>query len=75
MINIGDILTLRGKTLKGKNRIREHGDRWRVIKIADGTNSWIPKGNIFLESLSVDPFGNPDCRWINPVGDQHFEVA
>jgi hypothetical protein len=74
MINPGDILTLRGKTLKGKNRIREHGSQWRVIKIADGSNKWVPKGEIFLESVAVDPFDNPDNRWIDPLRDQHFEI-
>ena len=31
----GDIITLKGKTGHGKNRVREHGDIWEVLTIQD----------------------------------------
>jgi hypothetical protein len=30
------ILTLKGLTGKGKNRIREHGDKWEVLELPTG---------------------------------------
>jgi len=37
------ILTLKGITNKGKNRIREHGDKWEVLGLPPGVVNMTPK--------------------------------
>ena len=36
------ILTLKGITNKGKNRIREHGDKWEVLELPPGVVNMTP---------------------------------
>lgn len=63
----GDLLTLRGKTLKGKNRVREHGETWVVVKAHP------------VLGLHVEPEVQrnrwPEKRWINPTNDPNFEIT
>jgi hypothetical protein len=65
------VLTLEGITLKGKNRVREHGFFWRVLRVGDshslgGFNHW----------LLIEPLGDKprDTRWIDPRGDLNFVI-
>ena len=37
------ILTLKGLTGHGKNRIREHGDKWEVLELPPGVMDMDPK--------------------------------
>lgn len=56
------IIKLRGITNHGKNRIREHGEEWRVIE-----PSVTPKPvQLFIESIRTG-----DRRWLN----HNFEVV
>lgn len=60
------MITLKGKTLKGKNRIREHGNRWVVVTPADPFHK---------DKILIHPEGNSlELRWIHPVNDKDFEV-
>lgn len=57
------ILTLKGITRHGKNRIREHGDTWIVIPSAV-----TPKpSDLFIESTKTG-----DRRWLLL---NHFEIV
>lgn len=68
----GDIITLRGKTLKGKNRVREHGSLWRIVSVSTGTR-WVKRGMLNIEP--VEQRGRfPEGRWIMPVNDPDFEI-
>ena len=54
---IGDILQLKGLTLKMKNRIREHGTVWRIIQT----------GNPFTgAAVLVESIDTSHRRWIHP---------
>lgn len=71
----GDIILLRGKSLKGKNRIHERGNAWRVRQGYHQPS--IAAGKIFIESINEALFHDgqyPDYRWIHPVNDPDFEV-
>lgn len=59
---------LTGKTLKGKNRVREHGDTWNVVF---SSPSMAPEGKMIVESLD-----KKDLRWIfkPPIEDNDFIV-
>jgi hypothetical protein len=73
-MDVGDILTLTGKTKHGKNRVREQGALWRVTqtKVAR-RHSVHPEGTpiALLRALS-----NPDkhWRWIRQTDDLNFMV-
>lgn len=57
----GDRLLLEGRTLKLKNRIREHGDVWEVLKIGS------PFG---ADGILVMANGDSSTvRWIHDEGD------
>lgn len=76
MINLDTILILKGKTKKGKDRINQHGELWKVTMIKDAD------GVMRLESLNdTFKFNNEwrkDVRWVsrNIVrGDENFELV
>ena len=76
MIKLDTILILKGKTQKGKSRITEHGELWKVTMIKND------KGVMRLESLN-DTFKfngewRKDVRWVSIEivrNDEHFELV
>lgn len=57
------IITLKGVTNHGKNRIREHGSKWQVIE----DHPLTPKpSNLFIESVETG-----DRRWLS----HHFQIV
>ena len=69
---VGMILSLRGISRHGENRIKQHGHRWEVRSIDAGA------GKLLLRSMH-NTFQNgesftPDLRWVLLVNDPHFEV-
>ena len=55
------ILTLKGITNKGKNRIREHGDKWEVLELPPGVVNMTPKPVLPpIKSLKTG-----DWRWLD----------
>ena len=61
------IIILKGKTLHGKNRVREHGERWRKLN----ATSPLRKGEISIESVKT----GGGARWVHPTNDPDFEVT
>lgn len=60
---------LKGKTLKGKNRVREHGEIWEVIRVDR-------KMGVFINALDDEN----EVRWVstgwsNAETDKDFEVS
>lgn len=43
-----------GLTQKGKNRIKEHGDVWRVIKVAENGDKLLEAKDGYLKWLHPD---------------------
>ena len=83
-----DIVVLQGKSQHGKNRVREHGDRWMVREPAplkwrpNSTSEWRefkPNPNrLSLESIdctcpTCEKWGQ-DWRWIDVKNDPNFEI-
>ena len=60
------MIILKGKTLHGKNRVREHGERWRKLN----ATSPLRKGEISIISVKTG-----DERWVHPTNDPDFEVT
>jgi hypothetical protein len=75
MALLGKQIQLKGISQKGKNRVREHGDRWTVLAETDrvlfspgSTGQW----------LFVAPVGlgqnDKASRWVRASGDTDFSV-
>ena len=57
------ILTLKGKTGHGKNRIREHGELWEVLEFPPGVIAQDPKPALPpIRSLKTG-----EWRWLDDV--------
>lgn len=70
-----EFVTLKGKTRHGKNRINQHGTRWRVK--SHGTF----RGSPALSITSLDKTEGPrdkkghDSRWVLKDNDPDFEIV
>tara|TARA_Y100000034_G_scaffold56900_1_gene69586 strand:+ start:37 stop:267 length:231 start_codon:yes stop_codon:yes gene_type:complete len=70
--SIDQQIKVQGKSSKGKNRIMEHGDIWRVKnKWKKGHFPWIEEDSVLLESL-LDKVTSID---IQVIEDEHFELV
>ena len=57
------ILTLKGLTGHGKNRINEHGDKWEVLELPPVVLDMTPKPVLpFIKSLKTG-----EGRWLDDV--------
>ena len=64
----GVTITLKPITHKGKNRIREHGDQWKVLDISNDNRVLVTPiidGEIRFEGY---------LRWVFLTKDPHFEI-
>jgi hypothetical protein len=75
MALLGKTVQLKGISQKGKNRVREHGDRWTVLAETDKvlfapstTGSWL-----FVAPMGL---GQDDkaSRWVRATDDLDFVV-
>ena len=68
-MKIGDMVTLVGKSRHGKNRIKEHGDRWTILQIKNNV-ACCNGGKGFM-------LGNNDgdVRWVADKDDPDFEIV
>ena len=70
-MKVGDILILSGKTKHGKNRVREQGTLWKVVRFAPALRGtkW-PPGTEIVEIETVD---GQHWRLIATAGDTDFD--
>ena len=67
----GDILILSGKTKHGKNRVREQGELWRIVRIKGALpNGRWPAGTEIAELETLD---GKDWRFVSVTGDTDFD--
>lgn len=59
-------VTLTSKTLKGRNRIREHGSQWRIIEVGN------PQCFDGAEGLFIEAVEGNHRRWIRMHDDPDF---
>ena len=70
--SIDQQIKVQGKSPKGKNRIVEHGDTWRVKnKWVKGHFPWIEEDSVLLESI-LDKVTSIDVQVIE---DEHFKLV
>ena len=60
---------LTGKSGHGKNRIREHGELWTVIKEFESIACLDMKAGLFIQSEKTH-----EKRWIAKSNDKHFKA-
>lgn len=72
---LGKQIQLKGISQKGKNRVREHGDRWTVLAETDrvlfapgSAGPWL-----FIAPLGLGQ-DNKASRWVRANGDTDFSV-
>ena len=80
MSHLGKIVQLTGVTQKGKNRVREHGNRWTVLAETDrvlfapnAAGPWL-----FVTPNPAGPgLGQDDkaSRWVHANNDSDFKVV
>ena len=76
MFTVGNILHLKGKTSKGKNRVREHGTCWVITRItakvlfSDDRGPWA----LVEPEASQHPNAEHAGRWINLSQDSNFSI-
>lgn len=58
----GEFVVVEGISQKGKNRVREHGQVWKVRKVDEN--------KIMLESTD----GKDNWRWVDNLNDPDFEL-
>ncbi len=62
---------LEGQTLLGKNRIREHGAVWKVVKQKDTVGFSSARGPWFLIEAINTGYG----RWVHADYDEDFKIS
>lgn len=76
MTLLGKQIQLKGTSQKGKNRVREHGDRWMVLAETDRV---LFAPNQHGPWLFVAPMGRGQndkaSRWVRAAGDLDFVVV
>jgi hypothetical protein len=63
-MDIGDVIRLKGKTLKGKNRINRGGDDWKIVAFHEDHGA-------LLQSIKV---GQREMFWLNSP-DQNVQIV
>ena len=73
---LGKTIRLKGKTMKGKNRIREHGEMWNVLAETD-TVLFAPgsKGPWLFAAPVGKNQNDKSSRWIKSVNDLDFDIV
>lgn len=73
-----ELVILEGKTRHGKNRVRQHGDRWVVGRVSESVMCLDNEPGLLLavlncECSTCEKWG-PDWRWIRQTDDPNFEI-
>ena len=70
--SIDQRIKVQGKSSKGKNRIMEHGNTWRVKnKFEKGHFPWVEEDSLMLESIK----DGTTASWVNLTEDKDFELV
>lgn len=71
---LGRDIRLRGKSAKGKNRIREHGELWTVFAETDKVLFNPQPGQWLFVAPSGKNQDDKSSRWIHADNDLDFDV-
>lgn len=72
---LGKNIRLKGKSAKGKNRVREHGELWSVFAETDRVLFSTESANwLFISPVGKDQ-NHKASRWIKSLDDPDFEIG
>lgn len=71
---LGKTVRLRGKTQKGKNRIRTHGEMWTVLAETDRVLFNPETGNWLFVAPVGESQDHKASRWLHGATDSDFEL-
>ena len=70
--SINQRIKVQAKSPNGRNRIKEHGDTWRVKnKFKKGHFPWVEEDSLMLESLK----DGTTASWMNLLEDRDFKLV
>ena len=72
---LGKTIRLKGKTMKGKNRVREHGDEWTVLAETEKVLFNPTKGPWIFIAPKGKNQDDKASRWCHSLTDLDFEVV
>ena len=70
-----DWIKLKGLTGHGKNRVREHGEDWKIQEIRGSRIMVKSKNETFKVGEGAKSFMVPDGRWLDIPTDKNFEIV
>ena len=71
-MKIGTVITLKGLSRHGKNRIHEKGAEWKVSDVREKVSFNTPAPGPFMLLVSQS---SSDARWVSLHSDPHFEIV
>ena len=71
-MKVGTLITLKGLSRHGKNRIHEKGAEWKVSDVRESVSFNTPAPGPFM--LLVSESSN-DARWVSVRNDPNFEIV
>jgi len=69
-LEITQVITLKGISKHGKDRIHQYGDKW-IIKQMTGNVGFDDRGGLWLGLASLD---GRDFRWVRAEDDKNFKI-
>jgi hypothetical protein len=72
---LGKTIRLKGKTMRGKNRVREHGNEWTVLAETEKVLFNPAKGPWLFAAPAGKNQDDKSSRWIHGLTDLDFEVV
>jgi hypothetical protein len=70
---VGQVVSLKPKTIHGKNRIQQHGQDWKVVMLAK-TGRFISLNSMNDTWKTHDGKMIPDSRRVDINNDPNFEI-
>ena len=71
-MQVGAVITLKGLSRHGKNRIREKGAEWKVSDVREKVSFNTPAPGPFMLLVSQS---SSDARWVSVRNDPNFEIV
>ena len=70
--SIDQRIKVQGKSSKGMDRIKQHGNTWRVKQVVEGGYyPWVEKDSLMLESIK----DGTTASWVNLSEDRDFKLV
>jgi len=71
----GEILRLKGKSRKGKNRVKENGDDWVILEAVSSVSALKGQPGFLIAPVAdlIEGYDRNKMRWMHQQNDPDFE--